>query len=247
MGMWRVPCARPPIFLVIVPFHVHPEAARRPIPGPGQTRRPPRGPRSSTPRREARPLAAELVLEFGGGGVRRNPSGHRRRHAHRPPRRPGRPLVTHLPPRRHRRRRPADRRHTRFAGRPVRDVTPAVVLALYRDCPRRLEPWRVKRVHAVLPTAFQMAIPYGWTNANPCRDVAPPTPEKANLNPPTDEPGAGHPRRSSTGSNCSPSGSTRRSASAAATSSACNGPTSTSTGARSSSPAPSPTPPARST
>lgn len=139
-------------------------------------------------RNEAQQLGAELLLELGGGGrvaERRTAVAEM--------------LLTHLAeqvgnwsPTFHHdasavvHRLIAD--HPGFASRRVRDVTPVVVLTLYRDLDRAgWTRWRVKRLHTVMRRAFQMAVHHEWTNTNPCRDIAPPTPEKANLNPPTDE------------------------------------------------------------
>lgn len=78
--------------------------------------------------------------------------------------------------------------HRVFAARPVRDVTPAVLLGLYRDLARKgWTRWRIKRLHTIMGTAWQMAIPYEWAATNPCRLVAPPTPEPSEIRPPTGE------------------------------------------------------------
>lgn len=134
---------------------------------------------------EARRLAAEIVVELGGGGRHRE----------------GRTTVgdmldVHLdkaakdwsPTYHHDACRVVENLPARFTDRPVRDVTSGVLLALYDQLEAEgWTPWRIKRAHTVLSTAFQMAIPYGWATTNPCRDVAPPTPAKADINPPTDE------------------------------------------------------------
>lgn len=136
-------------------------------------------------RGEAQRAAAELIVELGGGGRR----GERRTTV-------ADLLAAHLaegeqnwsPTYHHDATTVVDKLPESFTRRPVRDVTPAVLLALYRDLKRDgWTPWRVKRLHTVLGTAWRMAIPYGWATTNPCREVSPPTPARADLNPPTDE------------------------------------------------------------
>lgn len=73
----------------------------------------------------------------------------------------------------------------KFTRRRIRQVTPAVLLGLYRQLAK--DGWtqhRVKRIHTVLGTGWQMAITYGWANSNPCRLVAPPTPTGSRVHPP---------------------------------------------------------------
>jgi integrase len=78
--------------------------------------------------------------------------------------------------------------HQAFATRKIRDVTPSVLLGLYKELAKRgWTRWRVKRLHTVMGTAWQMAITYEWTASNPCRLVAPPTPEASDPTPPTSE------------------------------------------------------------
>jgi len=137
---------------------------------------------------EARRLAAELVLELGGGGR----SAERRYTV-------ADMLIAHLneragawsPTYHHDVTAVVDRLledHDAFTSRQARSVTPSILLALYRQLAQDgWSQWRVKRLHTVMGTAFQMAIPYGWATSNPCRDVSPPTPEAAHVNPPTDD------------------------------------------------------------
>lgn len=74
----------------------------------------------------------------------------------------------------------------RFVARRLRDVSPAVLLGLYRELDRKgWTRWRVKRLHTVMGTAWQMAITYEWASSNPCRLVAPPTPAAAVIRPPS--------------------------------------------------------------
>lgn len=75
-----------------------------------------------------------------------------------------------------------------FAGRHVSQVTPAILRHFYWELETEgWSRWRVKRLHTILGTAWQMAIAYEWTTTNPCRLVAPPTPKVADVNPPSDE------------------------------------------------------------
>jgi integrase len=137
---------------------------------------------------EARRLAAELVIELGGGG----------RHAERRVT-VGEMLMRHLaeqvgkwsPTYHHDATAVVGKlieNHGAFTARQIRDVTPSVLLSLQRQLARDgWTPWRVKRLHTVMGTAWKMAVTYEWTASNPCRDVPPPTPEGADVNPPTDE------------------------------------------------------------
>lgn len=73
-----------------------------------------------------------------------------------------------------------------FADRSVRSITPALLASLYRQLER--DGWsahRIKRAHTLLSVAFAGAVVYGWMRVNPCRDIAPPTPEKAAVKPPS--------------------------------------------------------------
>jgi integrase len=137
---------------------------------------------------EARRLAAELVIELGAGGRR----AERRVTV-------GEMLLTHLaeqagswsPTYHHDATTVVERLiedHGTFTSREVRTVTTSVLLALHRELAKKSwTRWRVKRLHTVMGTAWQMAISYEWTTSNPCRLIAPPTPEAANVNPPTDD------------------------------------------------------------
>lgn len=75
-----------------------------------------------------------------------------------------------------------------FRNRRIRDVTPAVLTGLYRELSRGgWSRWRIKRLHTVMSTAWQMAITYEWATSNPCRLVAPPTPHRPDIKPPSQE------------------------------------------------------------
>jgi integrase len=136
---------------------------------------------------EARRLAAELVLELGGGQrVERRVTVADM-------------LLTHLaeqadkwsPTYHHDATAVVERlieNHSGFTTREVRSVTTSILLALYRELARKgWTRWRVKRLHTVMGTAWQMAVSHEWTSSNPCRLVAPPTPEAAAINPPSDD------------------------------------------------------------
>lgn len=69
-----------------------------------------------------------------------------------------------------------------FTGRPVRDVTPAVIDGLYRQLARDgWTPHRIRRAHMVLSVSFKDAARWGWCHHNPCTDANPPSPEMARV------------------------------------------------------------------
>jgi integrase len=79
-------------------------------------------------------------------------------------------------------------KHPTFCARRLRDVTPEVLLGLYRELDKAgWTRWRMKRIHTVMGTAWKMAVAYGWANSSPCALVAPPTPREPELHPPTAE------------------------------------------------------------
>jgi integrase len=79
-------------------------------------------------------------------------------------------------------------KHPTFVARRLRDVTPEVLLGLYRELDKAgWTRWRMKRIHTVMGTAWKMAVAYGWATASPCTLVAPPTPREPDLHPPTAE------------------------------------------------------------
>lgn len=132
---------------------------------------------------EARYAGAELIIEMGG-----NPSatgttvgelvaGHLAQQ-----------LSTWSPTTHDDMRRVADRLPDKFNDRPVSTITPAVLAGLYRQLER--DGWsrhRIKRAHTLLSVSFAGAVVYGWMKVNPCRDISPPTPDKADIHPPDDD------------------------------------------------------------
>jgi integrase len=87
----------------------------------------------------------------------------------------------------------ADMRHVHaripdeFLARRVAKVTPAIVTALYRQLAADgWSPHRVRRVHELLSPAWRDAILFGWSTANPCRDVRRPRIDQPNVSPPDD-------------------------------------------------------------
>lgn len=123
--------------------------------------------------REAKRLAAELLLDMGGGGrtVERHATvndmlaasmaeGVRR----------WSPTFTAEATR------VADALPATFLARRARDVTPPLVAGLWRQLER--EGWgghRIKRAHTILSKAWNDGITYGWVTSNPIRHA--PTPQ----------------------------------------------------------------------
>ncbi len=84
-------------------------------------------------------------------------------------------------------RRVIDRLPEPFLSRRLRDVTPAVLSGLYRELLRAgLTPWRVRRVHMVLSSAFTRARRYGWVTVNPARDADVPRTAESTIHPPSE-------------------------------------------------------------
>jgi integrase len=75
-----------------------------------------------------------------------------------------------------------------FLERRVCDVTPAVLHVLYHSLAR--DGWsvhRIRRAHMLMSVAWRTAVIYKWANSNPCRDVKPPTPTRAQVQAPEHE------------------------------------------------------------
>lgn len=75
-----------------------------------------------------------------------------------------------------------------FAARRVRDVTPSTLMDLHHTL--RGRGWshhRVKRLHTILSMAWKMAKRLEWCRSDPTAVVAPPTPERPDVRPPSSE------------------------------------------------------------
>ncbi len=75
-----------------------------------------------------------------------------------------------------------------FTARMVRDVTPPIVAALYRQLERDgLSPHRIRRIHDLCRVAWRRAVAYLWAESNPFTVITPPTFDKPAIEPPTPE------------------------------------------------------------
>lgn len=75
-----------------------------------------------------------------------------------------------------------------FRTRPVGDVTPLVLDALYGELREAgASDHKVQKVHRLLSAAFNRAVRYGWMAANPCVQATKPKVSSPEIEPPTPE------------------------------------------------------------